>query len=139
MIDKLLPLIKERFTEPDWNVITSQQTQNTYDVCGRITGSKVMKYITIEHEYSFAEIRIGYDTAHDMLWVGGEDVPYKSLCMIHDIIEEAMHKNKVVRCEKCNAIIDVTDREYYTGIEYFCSACGNSGFIERDKIWTTKK
>ena len=139
MIDKLLSLIKERFSEPDWNVITSQQTQNTYDVCGRITGSKTVKYITIEHEFSFAEIRIGYDTATDSFWIGSQDIPYESLCILHDIIEEAKHKNKVVRCEECNAIIDVTDREYYTGVEYFCSACGNSGFIERNRIWTMKK
>lgn len=140
MIDKLLPLIKEHFgNEEKWTLNTHFTIIDVYDSHNKVKGQKTVEHINIESKYEFTEINIGYDASEDSLWIGGQDIPYETFCLIHDIIEEYQHNNKVIRCEKCNAIIDVTDREYHTGIEYVCSACYNSGFIRGEDIWTTKK
>lgn len=125
MIDKLLPLIKEHFDEENWTLTVHSEQD--------------IEHIYIEDESEYTEISITYYIPEDQLWIGGEDIHYDTYRLIHDIIEEAKHDIKTVRCQECDAIIDTPDNKYryYIGMEYHCKACNNTGFIRTEDIWTT--
>lgn len=139
MIAKLLPLIKEHFDEEHWTITETAKPCYRYDNHGKVSGQKVIESIHIESIYEFNEIHISYDASEDKLWLGGQDIPYDTYRLIHDIIEEAKHDIKTVRCQECGAIIDTPDNKYryYIGMEYHCKACNNTGFIRTEDIWTT--
>lgn len=139
MIDKLLPLIKEHFDEEKWTLNTHFNVRDVYDSHNKVKGQKTVEHICIESKYEFTEINIGYDTSENKLWIGGQDIPYDTYRLIHDIIEEAKHDIKTIRCQECGAIIDTPDNKYryYIGMEYHCKACNNTGFIRTEDIWTT--
>lgn len=139
MIDKLLPLIKEHFDESEWTVTTETKKYFIFDANNKPVGEKFIECIYIEHKIDFTEIGIAYDSYEKRMHIGGRDIPYDTYRLIHDIIEEAKHDIKTVRCQKCGAIIDTPDNKYryYIGMEYHCKACNNTGFIRTEDIWTT--
>lgn len=88
MVEELLPLIKERFHESEWNVICSHNAQSVYNGYGKMYGTKEVECIVIESNREFTNIRIGYDISKDEVWIGGQDIPFGVYEIIYGIIKE---------------------------------------------------